>query len=144
MVGGFPFLLQWLGHEVFCRGYTECTTGQRRDLFREIATDYTILGSLGDYFTMWLDRLDEKQRALLIESASGRGITPHPGIIHLKNRGLLIEADGRWYPFSRLFAEFLRCLPKGPLVSDDLKEKVWQGLVPAIKAAVEIAAKHYL
>ena len=145
LMGGFPFFLQWLGHEVFERGFRDCTTSQRRELLEELATDYTLLGMLGDHFTGWLERLDEQQRHLLVESASGRGITPTPVMVTLKNRGLVVAAeDGRWRPFSGLFREFLRCLPKAPLLTDDLKGKLWQGLVPAIKTVVEVAAKHYL
>ena len=144
MVGGFPYFLQWLGKEVFLRGYRDCTTSQRRTLFQELATDYSLVGMLGQYFGGWLDRLDDRQIALLVESASGRGITPHLGMIQLKNRGLLVEDDGRWRPFSRLFGEFLRALPKGPLVSGDLKSMLLQCFLPALKTAVEVAAKHYL
>ena len=144
-MGGFPFLLQWLGYEIFSRGFRDCTTTQRRQLLEELATDWQLQDALGSYYQEWLGRLDDKQLSILISSASPHGIAPDPAVASLKNRGLLAAGeDGRWHPFSRLFGEFLRTLPKGPLLSADIKSKIWQALSPALKATFEVAAKHYL
>ena len=145
VMGGYPFLLQWLGHEIFSRGFRECTTAQKRQLLKELAGDDSLFQIIGSYYDEWLGRLDEKQLSILISSASSDGIAPNPTVASLKNRGLLIEGeDGRWHPFSRLFDEFLRAIPKGAMLSADVKSKIWQALFPAVKTVFEVAAKHYL
>lgn len=144
VMGPFPFFLQWVGHEVFSRGFKGCTTAQRRQLLEELANDFTFFGLLESHYSGWLERLDEKQLALLLESASPRGITPSPAVASLKSKGLLVDDEaGRWHPFSRLFTEFLRTVPKGPILSSDAKARLWQGLLPAVKTVFEVAAKHY-
>jgi hypothetical protein len=145
VMGCFPFLLQWLGREVFRRGFRDCTTAERRQLLQELATDFEFLNIIQSHFTGWIERLDSRQTQLLLNSSSSRGISPHPAIANLKNRGLLVEDEsGRWRPFSRLFCEFLQSVPKDSVLSDDVKAKLWQGLFPAIKTVFDVAAKHYL
>jgi len=145
VMGCYPFFLQWIGHVVFNRGFKDCATSQRKQLLNELAKDYSLHGLLGNHYNGWLERLDEKQYMLLLESASSRGIVPNPSLASLKSRGLLIEDDsGRWHPFSRLFGEYLRSLPKRPMLSAEVKAKIWQGLFPAIKTVFEAATKHYL